>query len=146
MDLDVRRQGIAVDPLRLAELEQAVFDGEGRRLRISLSVVGDIEIAELHERYFDDPSVTDVITLDLSGDGPGDPDADDVDGEIVVNADLALREATERGHDPSSELMFYVAHGLLHLLGWDDADRGASDRMLARQAHYLEAIGVHVDP
>jgi probable rRNA maturation factor len=145
MDLDVRSPGIVVDPARLSDLERAVYDGEGRRLRISLSVVGDAEMAELHERYFDDPSVTDVITLDLSGDGPDDPAADDVDGEIVVNADLAFREATERGYAPASELLFYVAHGLLHLLGWDDADPGSQKRMLARQAHYLDAIGIHVD-
>lgn len=85
-------------------------------------------MADLHGRFMNDPSPTDVLTFDLRGDGR----ARHIDGEIVVSTDTALREATRRNLRPKDELLRYVVHGVLHLLGMDD--RTADQRRAMRRA------------
>ncbi|MEE8170468.1 MAG: rRNA maturation RNase YbeY, partial [Phycisphaerae bacterium] len=41
--------------------------------------------------------------------------------QIVVSLDRARCEAAARGHDWQREALLYVVHGVLHLLGHDDA-------------------------
>ena len=43
----------------------------------------------------------------------------------------------ERGHGAEVELLFYLCHGLLHLLGYDDHTPEERDSMLRLQATYL---------
>ena len=44
-----------------------------------------------------------------------------LEGEVVVGAEVARREARRYGWTPHDELLLYVVHGLLHLVGYDDA-------------------------
>ena len=137
--------GVVLDAEEAHQLEEAIFAGEGRRLRVNVHVIGDEEMTQAHVDHLGTPGTTDVITFDLAGDGPGAECEEDVDGEILVNGQLALREAEERGHAPETELLFYVAHGLLHLLGYDDASPEDRDAMLALQARYLASAGRNLE-
>ena len=144
MQLTIEHDAVPIDEALLERLAETIFAREGRSLRVSIVVVDDETIAAIHDESMGDPSVTDVIAFDLSGEGSPEDCEDDVDGEIIVNADLAQREAAERGHAPEAELLFYVAHGLLHLLGHDDATPGERTAMHAKQREYLSAVGVTV--
>jgi probable rRNA maturation factor len=107
--------------------------GEGvADAELSLSLVTDEEMAELHERYLGLPGPTDVLSFPLDED---DRDEDGVRllGDVVVAPSVAARDAPE---DPAAELRLLVVHGILHLLGHDhlrDEDRA---RMWARQQRY----------
>ena len=50
---------------------------------------------------------------------PGDPFVPEVLGDIVISLETAQRQATERGHDLTTEVTVLAAHGLQHLLGYD---------------------------
>ncbi len=65
-----------------------------------------------------------------------------VEGEIIVSADTAAREAHGRGHSFEAELALYVVHGTLHLLGYDDHDQEAADRMHEIEDEILTKLGV----
>ncbi len=65
-----------------------------------------------------------------------------VEGEIIVSADTAAREACARGHSCEAELALYAVHGTLHLLGYDDNDPGAADRMHEIEDEILTKLGV----
>lgn len=143
MELSIQDETVVLDPERLAALEAAVFAGEGRTLRVSLGVVGDAEIQRVNREFLDHDWETDVIAFDLADDASGAPD--DLDGEILVNAQQAAREGATRRHGPEAELLFYVAHGLLHLLGYDDASPEDRQDMHARQATYLAHLGIEID-
>ena len=95
--------------------------------------VDDTEIGRLHDAYLGDPSPTDIITF------PYDPDDREQGGDIVISVDTAARNAEEHGWPLSQELRFLVLHGLLHVLGWDDATDEDRAAMLARQ-HELMRI------
>ena len=135
---------IDIAPPLVDELMAAIASGEGEALRLSIIVVGDERMAEIHGVSHGDPTPTDVISFDLRGDGPGEECPEDIDGELIVNAELALREAESRGHEAEAELLFYVAHGALHLLGYDDQDDDSRARMHSLQRRYVLEIGVEV--
>lgn len=102
---------------------------------LDVSVVDDPRMAQLHREHLNLDSPTDVLTFDhaVAADSP-------MAGEIVVCLDEAARQAAGR-HDVELELLLYVVHGLLHLLGYDDHDPAESRAMHEREDELLVAIG-----
>lgn len=98
---------------------------------LSLVFVDDDRCCELHEKFLNDPSKTDVITfpgdevfelpvrLD-AGRGTSKINPDFFAGEIVVCVDQALRAAKKFKTAPADEILLYLVHGYLHLAGLDD--------------------------
>lgn len=80
---------------------------------LSIAILSDAKIAELHEDFLQDPSETDVITF------PGDQKMEFA-GEICVSADRALATCDSHLTSFAEELTLYIAHGLLHLAGYND--------------------------
>jgi len=54
----------------------------------------------------------------------------EVEGEIVISTETALRTATEIGSPAEGEVALYLVHGLLHLCGYDD--QSSEERQLMR--------------
>jgi len=80
----------------------------------------------------DDPLTTPVVggrpptTGVVRGSGPSEEPV--VLGDVVISVDTAARQAAERGRALDDELALLVAHGILHLLGFDDeTDEGAAE-------------------
>lgn len=125
-----------VDLRKVEALAAHVLVAEGRPdAALSVTLVDDEAMAELHARYSKVEGPTDVLAFPLDdGDGPG------LLGEVVVSTDTAAREARARGLPFLRELLLYVAHGTLHLLGHDDHDPRLRRRMHRRQAALLAAF------
>lgn len=115
--------------------------------QLTVAIVGDEEMAELHEQYTGVQGTTDVLTFDLieraeSASPHGSTEhPTDIEGDIVVCLDEAKRQADQRDHDASHELLLYAVHGLMHLLGEDDHDENDYRRMHAREDSLLEQMG-----
>ena len=60
--------------------------------------------------------------------------------EIVVCPEVAKREAKARGIAPEQELTRYVVHGALHLLGHDDHEPGAKQKMWRAQERVMKKL------
>lgn len=103
---------------------------------VSLVVVDDAAMSELHGQYKGDASTTDVLTFDLREEGD-----DPIEGDIVLCADEASRQASARGHDTRTELLLYAVHGLLHLMGYDDHRPADYRRMHRKEDDLLKAAG-----
>jgi rRNA maturation RNase YbeY len=73
---------------------------------ILVVLVSDREIAAIHQQFMGIAGATDVITFQH--------------GEIVVSVETAARQAIEYESDLLHELHLYIAHGFLHLAGYDD--------------------------
>lgn len=106
---------------------------------LSLAVVADEEMAELHEQYTGVAGTTDVLTFDLRDEGD---DQAPIEGDIIVCLDEAKRQAAQRNHPVQHELLLYAVHGLLHLLGEDDHNEADYQRMHAREDELLQAMGI----
>jgi len=101
-----------------------------RKAIVSLAVVDDVTIAELHLRYLGMAEPTDVMSFDLRDTPTGRRGrrGGEVDGEVVVSVETARREARSRRIPVEQELLRYAVHGTLHLLGHRDdrPDRAAA--------------------
>ena len=128
------QKALRVPRKRIAELVAFVAKAEGCRVAdVDIAVVDSAKMAELNRRYLRCAGATDVLSFDLS-----EAPKAGLSVQLIVCGDLAATEAAARGLKPSRELMLYVVHGLLHMMGYDDqAVRGAV-RMEARQEELLD--------
>ncbi len=123
----------------LADLMQFAAGSEpmiaaGQR-QMTLRLAGDAAIADLHGRFFADPTPTDVITFP-SGDLPGD---DAYLGDVVVSVETAAEQAADVGQSDKREIAFLALHGLLHLCGYEDSTSEQLEAMHERQSQHLAA-------
>ena len=129
---------VPIDRKRMREVVRAVLAGEGiaeGNAEVSLAFVDNPTIHLLNKRYLDHDEPTDVLSFPLS-----EPGAKRLSGELVIGAEVAQAQATERGHDVQAELALYVVHGLLHLCGFDDKSEAAALDMRQRERHYLKEL------
>lgn len=63
-------------------------------------------------------------------------------GDIVIARDMTERQARQAGHSPAWELAYLVAHGVLHLVGYDDHTDAGYDAMVAHQRAVLQLAGI----
>lgn len=94
----------------------------------SLVLIDDPRIAIVNEEFLQHHGPTDVISFTYAP-PPGAPPG--LTGELLVNAQQALREARARKVAPARELALYIVHGCLHLAGERD-DRPAGRRRMRR--------------
>jgi probable rRNA maturation factor len=129
---------VPIDRGRTREVVRVVLEGEAvADAEISLAFVDDATIHRLNMRYLQHDEPTDVLSFPLS-----EPNASRLSGELVIGAEVALAQATARGHDVQAELALYVIHGLLHLCGHDDHEEADAGKMRERERRYLKQLGL----
>ncbi|GIW78027.1 MAG: hypothetical protein KatS3mg104_3090 [Phycisphaerae bacterium] len=106
---------------------------------ISIALVNDARMSELHLRFMNIPGPTDVLTFELDH-NPSSGRC--VSGEIVICVPEARRQASRLGHALEHELLLYALHGILHLCGYDDRNRQSYRRMHRTEDRILTAIGI----
>jgi probable rRNA maturation factor len=62
-------------------------------------------------------------------------------GDIVISWPTVVRQAAEAGHAPVYELLYLFAHGILHLVGYDDVTEAGYAAMVNLQRAVLETMG-----
>ncbi len=106
---------------------------------MSIHIVEEEVIADLHVRWLDLPGPTDVMSfpMDELTPGSGRPDAADASpamlGDIVLCPAFAARQAEKAGHPLSHELVLLTVHGILHLLGYDHVTAAEEHEMFRIQ-------------
>lgn len=124
-----------IDFQRLEKLLHAVCtEFHVLNVHIQISLVDDAQMIEVHQQFLNDNSTTDVMSFDLSDDYE-----DQSNFQIVVNCDMARRQAEKRGHSVLSELALYMTHGLLHQLGFDDHDPQDAQKMHEKEDAVLQS-------
>lgn len=85
---------------------------------LSVLLCDDATIHELNRDYRGKDRPTDVLAFAMR-EGEGGPLHPEILGDVVISVDTARRQAAERGVAIVAEATFLLAHGLLHLLGYD---------------------------
>lgn len=123
---------------RLKKLAEAVCNRfKLKKATVSIAIVDDTQIRKLNKQFLNKNTVTDCLSFDLSDD---DKDSEK-SFELVVNAEMAAREAELRGHSREAELALYITHGLLHNLGFDDSTPAKSKKMHETEDEILRQFG-----
>ena len=108
-------------------------------VEVSILLTNDAGITDLNREYRGIDTPTDVLSFsqvegeDVSA-APGEPV---LLGDVVISVETAQRQAMERGCALEDEMEVLLAHGLLHLLGYDHADPKQEKLMFAKQEEIL---------
>ena len=113
--------------------------GQGGRCALALAFVTDARMRRLNREFAGNDYVTDVLSFDAREDSGAFrmPLGDTVLGDIVIALPQAARQAREAGHPLAQELDLLLAHGVLHLLGYDHGMPADARRMEALQMQIL---------
>ncbi len=98
---------------------------------LSVTFVDDQEMEELHIKWMDEPGTTDVLSFPM--DMPESKDDAVTLGDIVIDPIVAANQAASAGHSTEHEIYILAAHGLLHILGYDHADKDEEKIMFELQ-------------
>ncbi len=108
---------------------------------VSILFSGDLAMRRLNRTYRRKDRTTDVLAFAAS-------DADMMRshlpglGDVVVSLPTARRQARAAGHSLDHELTLLLAHGILHLCGYDhERSPREARRMFRKQAALVAAVG-----
>jgi probable rRNA maturation factor len=141
--------------------------GVNRPVMLTLLLTDDEGIREMNKQYRQQDKPTDVLSFPLLEQplvtAPADQlwqPLEDTDqsqrqqvqfvtppdtimnlGDIVMSWPTIERQALEAGHSPAYELLYLLAHGVLHLVGYDDLTEAGYEAMVHIQQMVLAASG-----
>jgi probable rRNA maturation factor len=93
-----------------------------------------IQILNRDHRHKDKP--TDVLAFPMA---ENEPDPSGILGDVVISLDTASRQASARTRPLIEEVRFLLAHGLLHLIGYDHAEPDEKREMVAMTRRLVRA-------
>jgi probable rRNA maturation factor len=98
---------------------------------VNVSLVDDDYMTELHIKWMDEPGTTDVLSFPM--DMPEKPGEAVTLGDIVISPVVAADQAKAQGHSIEHEIYILAVHGLLHIIGYDHADKAEEKIMFDLQ-------------
>lgn len=149
MSIDVLNEsGVPVDESGLVALARHVLDDMKVHplAELSLLLVDEAAMSELHEKWMGEPGPTDVLAFPMdelrpghqsSGSDDGDAADPGLLGDVVLCPAVAKAQARQAGHSVEDELRLLCTHGILHLLGYDHAEPEEHKEMFGLQAGLL---------
>ena len=97
---------------------------------LGIHLVGAKEMARVNLRFLQHEGSTDVITFDHKNSEFQNSNFKlKIQGELFICVDMAVKQAKEFQSSWQSEVVRYVVHGVLHLLGYDDLQPALRRRM-----------------
>ena len=119
---------LAIDESQLESAISFLLQSEQvTRAEISLAIVDNPTIRQLNQQYLAHDYDTDVLSFLLDCDTALDSTKTEfrgagkqIEGEVIVSAEMAVAMSAEYDWSAEQELLLYVIHGLLHLCGYDD--------------------------
>lgn len=103
---------------------------------LGIRLVGAKEMARVNWQFLQHEGSTDVITFDHAAPGADAGTRANLNGELFVCVDDAIEQAGQFKTNWQSEVVRYVVHGILHLLGYDDL-KPALRREMKREENRL---------
>ena len=103
---------------------------------VTLLLTDDDTVAELNECFRGKTGPTNVLSF------PAPDNPEDHLGDIALAFGVCAREAAEQGKPLAHHLQHLVAHGVLHLLGYDHLTEAEAEEMEALERRILAGLGV----
>ncbi len=136
MPIHIRNQQkkISLIPARIHDIAKKILQREGiRRYELSIAFVTDRTMRTLNRTYHGCDYPTDVLTFDFMSVEMRSlrRKKANINGEIIISTSTAYRQAKQFQTTPHQEIILYLIHGILHLLGYDD--HSSRDRKIMRR-------------
>lgn len=127
--LDVR----LLEKITAAALEELKIENA----ELGIVLIGAKEMALMNEKFLGHEGPTDVITFDYS------EKRKELHGEVFVCVAVAEKQAKEFGTSRQSEVVRYIVHGILHLMGHDDLQPTARKKMKLEEERLMRELSRH---
>ena len=112
----------------------SISKNEGKEIEsLSFLFVDDEEMLKYNKKYLQHESYTDVITFDSSVDKK-------IAGDIIISLERVNDNAKFYQVSYNYELQRVMAHGLLHLLGYNDKNKEEKKIIRKKENYYLDNI------
>jgi probable rRNA maturation factor len=126
-----------IDPARLELAVQRVLShAQVRNALVDVAVLDDPAIWQVNREFLSHDYPTDVISF------VHEQNEDGLEGEVLASWDTAVSHAATYGWPAADELLLYVIHGTLHLVGHDDQTAEALDTMRDAERAVLATFGL----
>ena len=121
--------------MRIKNLVLKILKGEGLNSSgyINICFTDNPLIKKLNTKFLKTNSATDVLAFNL-----GDKKANRlILADIVISTDSAISNARNFKTTSREELLLYVAHGVLHILGFNDHTKAQIQLMRKKENKYV---------
>lgn len=115
-----------------AALRHAEFDGDA----VTILLTDDESVRDLNARFRGKDYATNVLSF------PAPENPEGHLGDIALAFGVCAREASEQGKPLGHHLQHLVAHGVLHLLGYDHETDAEAEHMEGLERVILAGLGV----
>jgi probable rRNA maturation factor len=112
-----------------------LFDQNKNQLTINLKLISSNEMMKLNEEFREKRTDTNVLSF------PADGEIQKISGElgdIAISIPYVQSESKNLNRDLDDHMMHLLAHGILHLLGFDHKEDQDANIMEAQEIKYLE--------
>ena len=107
---------------------------------LSVALVDDATIRRLNRDYRRVDKSTDVLAFAMrEGEALVQANGPEILGDVVISVPTARRQAKKHRRSLGDEITMLLAHGLLHLLGYDHV-RKADERLMTAKTRELEEV------
>ena len=100
----------------------------------------DPYLLEINRQFLGHDYLTDIITFDNSEDYVGQYPDGALSGDIYISIDTVRFNGQEYGEGFDRELHRVIAHGLLHLIGYDDTTPAQQKKMRVQENAALDLL------
>jgi probable rRNA maturation factor len=107
---------------------------------LNLVFLSDEGLIDLNKKFLNHDYFTDIITFNYSEDSAV------LEAELYISIDRIRENAINLIVDEKIELTRVIAHGILHLAGYDDSTDGEKNEMRRLEDYYIAKVPFHVKP
>ncbi len=139
--VDVRQRKTRLSRQKLIRWTEKILALVGwKRVALAVRIVNDSEIRALNRRYLGEDRPTDVLAFSQM-EGKFFPQrGTPFLGDVVISLQTARRAAPGYGNPWEVELLLYLCHGILHLMGYRDSTPGKRAMMEKKEQAILRKI------
>tara|TARA_E500000331_G_scaffold332764_1_gene356217 strand:- start:633 stop:1040 length:408 start_codon:yes stop_codon:yes gene_type:complete len=114
-------------------LNAIAFEENNKIENLNFLIVDDKRMIHFNKTYLNHNYPTDIITFNTS-------ENKKISGDIIISLERVEENAKEYKVELEEELWRVMAHGLLHLLGYNDKSKEEKEKMRKKENYYLNKI------
>src|SRR5574341_600371 len=117
-----------IDKSKIKKIIKDILKVEKKDAELNIVFIDNKTIKQINKTFLGHNYATDVLSFTYNESSF----KNSIKGEIIVSVETASKLSQRHGYGIEGEIVLYVVHGLLHLLGYDDKRKKDAKKMHQR--------------